>query len=119
MGSLRSDKMWSAPDFSGAMVTGHIDIPSGAQGLDIDTFDTFFRQGLIAQAGRNGLKSAERVKICQGKQDGMRYKVVLHGLVEEIVVGFSDRAYLAEYVRRTETSQDPAAVRSLLSLCAP
>jgi uncharacterized protein YbaP (TraB family) len=119
VGSFRSDKMWSAPDFSGAMVTGHIDIPPGAQGLDIDTFDTFFRQGLIAQAGSKGLSSAERVKICQGKQDGMRYKLVLHGLFEEIVVGFSDRAYLAEYVRRTEVPEDAAAVRSLLSLCAP
>jgi uncharacterized protein len=119
VGSFRSDSMWTAPNDNSAMITGHIDIPSGAQGIDIDTFDTFFRQGLIAQAGTKGLTSSQRVKICQGKQDGMRYQLVLHDVHEDIVVGFSDRAYLSEYIRRTEIAEDPAAVRSLLSLCAP
>lgn len=119
VGSFRSDRMWSAPTGGEELVTGHIDIPAGAQGVDIDTFDTFFQQGLIAQAGSKGVTSSMRVKICGGKQDGMRYKLVLHGVSEEIVVGFSDRAYLAEYVRRTEIPEDSVAVRSLLSLCAP
>jgi uncharacterized protein YbaP (TraB family) len=119
VGAFRSDAMWDAPYGAGVLVTGHIDIPAGAQGIDLDTFDTFFQQGLIAQAGSKGVTSSTHVKICQGKQDGMLYKLVLHGDSREIVVGFSDRAYLAEYVRRTEMPQDSAAVRSLLSLCAP
>ncbi len=119
VGAFRSDARWDEPNGAGALVTGHIDIPAGAQGLDLDTFDTFFQQGLIAQAGSKGVTSSMHVKICQGKQNGMRYKLVLHDTSREIVVGFSDRAYLVEYVRRTEMPEDAAAVRSLLSLCAP
>jgi hypothetical protein len=111
--------MWDAPYGAGVLITGHIDIPAGARGLDLDTFDSFFQQGLIAQAGSKGVTSSTHVKICQGRQDGMRYELVLHGASREIVVGFSDRAYLVEYVRRTETPEDSAAARSLLSLCAP
>ncbi len=119
VGTFRSDLMWTAPDGGQALVTGHIDIPAGAQGFDLDTFDTFFRQGLIARAGSKGVTSSAHVKICGGKQDGMLYKLTLHASSEDIVVGFSDRAYLAEYVRRTEIAEDAVAVRSLLSLCAP
>jgi uncharacterized protein YbaP (TraB family) len=90
VGSFRSDRMWVAPYGGEGLVTGHIDIPSGVQGFDLDTFDTFFRQGLSAQAGNKGVTSSTRVKICGGKQDGMLYKLVLQHTIEDIVVGFSD-----------------------------
>lgn len=50
--------MWVAPYGGEGLVTGHIDIPSGVQGFDLDTFDTFFRQGLSAQAGNKGVTSS-------------------------------------------------------------
>jgi hypothetical protein len=59
------------------------------------------------------------VKICGGKQQGVYAKVTVKQLKEDIVLAVSDRPYLAEYVRKAGVKDDPAAIRSLLSLCAP
>lgn len=49
----------------------------------------------------------------------MYSKVTLPNLKEDLVIAVSDRGYIAEYARGKDIPDDPAAIRSLLSLCAP
>lgn len=111
--------MWVDPQKGGVIITGHLDLP-GLSSIDLDALDAFFHQGLVAGAGAKGVVTPlSRVKICNGKQDGTYSKLKLSTLNEDIVLAVSDRGYLAEYLRRKNASDNPAAIRSLLSLCAP
>lgn len=117
-GALKTDHMWVEPNHEGVLISGHLELP-GIGALDLDTLATLFRQGIIAKAGAQSVQSSNRVKICNGKQDGVLTKVALPTANEDIVLAVSDRSYIAEYIRRAGAAEDPAAARSLLSLCAP
>lgn len=118
-GGFKADTMWVDPQKGGVIITGHLDLP-GLSSIDLDALDAFFHQGLVAGAGAKGVVTpSSRVKICNGKQDGTYSKLKLSTLNEDIVLAVSDRGYLAEYLRRKDASDNPAAIRSLLSLCAP
>jgi uncharacterized protein len=117
-GALKADRMWVDPNHAGALMTGHLEIP-GADALDLDTLDALLRQGMIAEAGAKNVAPSSRVKICNGKQNGIFTKVTLGAVKEDIMLAVSDRAYIAEYVRRSALPDDPAAAHSLFSLCAP
>lgn len=118
-GPFKSDKMWVDPHHSGVIVTGHVDLPGISAG-DLDQLNSGFREGMVAGAGTNGkVGPSKRVKICNGTQDGIYTEITLKNITEDIVIGVSDRGYLAQYVRRTGAAANPAASKSLLSLCAP
>lgn len=116
-GALKVDRMWVDPNRNGVVISGHLEIP-GISALDLDTLDSLFHQGLIAEAAK-GVQPSTRVKICGGKQNGTLTKVTLPTAQEEIVLAASDRGYIAQYVRPNGVAEDPAATRSLLSLCTP
>jgi uncharacterized protein YbaP (TraB family) len=117
-GTFKADRMWVAPTHLGVIVTGHIDLP-GVSSMDLDTLDTLFHQGLVAGAGAKGVQASTHVRICNGKQDGTYSKVTLGAVRQDIVLTFSGRGYLAQYIRPMSVADDPAAIRALLSLCAP
>jgi uncharacterized protein YbaP (TraB family) len=117
-GSFKTDMVWVDPNGGGVVMTGHLEMPSGLGTLDLDSLDTLFHAGIVA--GANAVVSpSTRVKICSGKQDGLYTKVKLATVKEDMVMAVSDRGYLAQYARRGEVVDDPAALRSLLTLCAP
>jgi hypothetical protein len=116
--------MWAGPSRKGIIITGHWDLTNGV--TDLNSFDAVVRKEMIADAGAKNVQPSRPVKICGGKQDGtlttLTMKMASQPLVdatEEVVVAFSDRGYLAQYVRHHGVPEDPAAMRSLLSLCAP
>jgi hypothetical protein len=115
--AFKIDKMWADPNRRGAVLVGHLDIP-GATGVDLDTLDALIHQGLPASADVQ-VQPSKRVKICGGSQDGMYSKITFKTVVEDIVVAVSGRGYVAQYVRSKGQADDPAAVRSLLTLCVP
>jgi cephalosporin-C deacetylase-like acetyl esterase len=110
--------LWVDPKGGAAIVTGHLALPVQGQ-LDLDTLATFLHAGISAASGQQSVTPNKRVKICGGKQDGILTAVTLSKVQEEVVIGLSDRPYLAEYARRTDMTEDPAAVRAILSLCPP
>jgi uncharacterized protein len=121
LGGFKADRMWVDPNHGGAIMAGHIDMP-GISSLDLDSLDALIHVGLAQVAGGKGAQPSTRVKICNGKQNGTYSKVTLTQPVavkEDIVLAVSDRGYLAEYVRRQDVTDDPAALRSILTLCAP
>jgi uncharacterized protein len=118
-GSFQPDAMWAGPKLGGLIMTGHLNLPAGLGTLTLDAFDALFQQGILSKAGAKLVQPSVHVNICAGTQAGTRSTVTLENYTEEIVVTMADRPYLAEYLRRTDTPEDPAAVRALLSLCAP
>ena len=116
-GSFETDKLWANPKGGGAILTGHLSMMPGT--LDLDATANLMRQGIVATAGDQSVTPIKRVKICGGKQDGVLMIVTIDKVKEEVVLAVSDRPYLAEYVRLAGAAEDPAALRSLLSLCAP
>ncbi len=117
-GTFTADSMWVDPN-RGFIITGHLDLP-GISSMDLDALDTFFHQGLVAGVGFKGtVQPSTHVKICQGKQDGTYSKISTATVKEDVVLAVSDRGYLAQYIRPKTASEDPAAIRSLLTLCAP
>lgn len=117
-GTFAVDMVCVDPNHPAAVMAGHLDVPAGSI-PDLDSLDTFFHQGLVAAAGGKGVAPSRRVKICSGKQDGTYATLTIGRVQEDIVLALSDRAYVAEYVRPHGLKDDPAAIRSLLSLCAP
>lgn len=118
-GAFKADRLWVDPKRGAAMMAAHLDLP-GITATDLDTLDTLFHQGLIAGVGAKGsVQLSTRVKVCNGKQDATYTKVKLATVSEDVVLTVSDRGYLAEYVRGKGLPDDPAAIKSLLSLCAP
>jgi uncharacterized protein len=118
-GSLKTDRMWTDPKRHGVIMASHLDLPAGMSAIDLDTFDALFTQGLISDASVKVLQQSKHVKICNGSQDGTLTVISSQTVIEEIVLAMSDRGYVAQYVRRTGIPEDPAAVRALLSACAP
>lgn len=116
-GAFKADRMWVAPDRDGVVMAGHLDVP-GISATDLDSLDALLQQGM-AGAGVKVTQQPTRVKICNGKQDGLYSKLAVASVKEDIVLTVSDRGYLAQYVRRKDAVDDPAATRSILSLCAP
>jgi hypothetical protein len=100
-------------------MTGHLNVPAGLGTLTLDAFDALFQQGILSQAGAKLVQPSVHVTICAGTQAGTRSTVSFEKYTEEIVLTMAGRPYLAEYLRRTNSPEDPAAVRALLSLCAP
>jgi uncharacterized protein YbaP (TraB family) len=117
-GGMKADNMWVDPKHRAVIITGHVDVP-GLSAADLDSFNAIFHQGLLSVTHENGALSSEHVKICGGRQNGIYNKLTIGPMKEDIVVGVSDRAYVAEYVRRKDAADDPAASLSLLSLCPP
>lgn len=114
-----ADRVWADPARGGAILLGHLELP-GISSIDLDTLDTLVHQGMIAAAGSKGsVQPSTRVRICNGTQDGSYSKVQLQIVKEDIVLAASDRGYVAEYVRRKSAPDNPAAIKSLLTLCAP
>jgi len=101
-------------------MAGHLDL-GGMGSPDLDALDAVFHQGLVAAAGAKSTQPSTHVKICNGKQDATYTKLALDSppVREDVVLALSDRGYLAEYIRRKDVADDPAALSSLLSLCAP
>ena len=117
-GTLSTDYLWADPK-RGLIVTGHLDLP-GISSMDLDALDAFFHQGLVAGVGSKGtVQPSAHVKICNGKQDGTYSKISTATLKQDIVLAVSDRGYLAQYMRPKNVADDPAAIQSILSLCAP
>ena len=117
-GPLKKDQAWVNPNHDSAIISGHLDVPS-LSGPDLDKIEALMRKRMIAMAGAQGVGPSTRVKICNGKQDGVLTKMTLPKVTQEIMLAVSDRAYVAEYVRRNSVAEDPAATRSLSTLCAP
>lgn len=115
---MKVDRVWADPKSDAIILAGHLDIP-GISATDLDSFEAIFHQGLLSAANGNGSVSSERVKICGGRQNGIYNTLTIATLKEDVVVGVSDRAYLAQYVRRNNDRDDPAAAAALLSLCPP
>jgi uncharacterized protein YbaP (TraB family) len=118
VGGFKAEMMWVDPRGGAAIVTGHLVVGAAAT-PDLDAIATLLHEGMVAESGEQNVAPNKRVKICGGKQDGVLTSVTLGKALEETAIGVSDRPYLAEYVRRPGAPEDPAAVRSILSLCAP
>jgi uncharacterized protein len=118
-GSLKADMTWSDPKRNGVIMASHIDVPSGSATLNLDAFDALFAQGLLADPSVKVMQPSKHVKICGGTQDGTLTVISSQKVIEEIVLAMSDRGYVAQYVRRIGSPEDPVAVRALLSVCAP
>ncbi|MDP9017858.1 MAG: TraB/GumN family protein [Candidatus Eremiobacteraeota bacterium] len=120
MGGFTADTSWMSP--GGGIVIGHMDTPA-AMPMDLDVVAPFFHQGLVAAAGPNAVQPSKLVTICGGKQKGMytKAKITIGAMKvkEDVLIALTDRVYVAEYVRQVNAKDDPAAIRSLLSLCAP
>jgi hypothetical protein len=124
-GAFKADRLWVGPDHKSVILTAHLDLTDlGA--LDLNSLDALVHQGMIVEAGANNVQPSTHVKICGGKQDGTLTKVTIAStkapavkVIEEVALALSDRGYIAEYVRRDGVAEDPAAMRSLLTLCAP
>jgi uncharacterized protein len=112
------DNSWFAPNGEGMILTGHLAMAAAAL-PDLDAVDVFFHQGLVAIAGADAVQPSKHVKVCGGKQDGLYTTVTIGAAQEDIVLTMSDHVYLAQYVRRSAGDDDPAAMNSLFTLCAP
>lgn len=110
--------MWLDPLRRGVIITAHLDV-EGLNGVGLDALDTFIHQGMVAAAGADAVGSSKRVKICNGKQDALYTTITLKNVKEETVVTLADRAYMAQYVRRKDVPVDAAAMKALMSMCAP
>ena len=121
VGPFKADKMWVDPNRAGVLILAHVDMPlsAGSDHDKLDAIDAGIRKGLAALVGGKAVTESKRVKICNGTQTGMYAKVALPTIKEDIVLAVSDRAYGAEYVRKVATPDDPAALHSLMTLCAP
>jgi hypothetical protein len=115
---FKANLLWADPKGGAAIVAGYFTLP-GVAAQDLDTVATLIHDGIAAEAGQENVTPAKRIKICGGEQDGVFLNVTLGKIREEIAIGISDRPYVAEYVRGVDAPEDPAAVRSILSLCAP
>jgi hypothetical protein len=118
VGAFKADMLWVDPKGGAGIVTGHLVLGALAT-PDLDAVATLLHDGLAAVSGPQSVGPNKRVKICGGKEDGVLTSVTIAKVLEEIAIGVSDRPYVAEYVRQVGTVEDPAAVRSILSLCAP
>jgi uncharacterized protein YbaP (TraB family) len=119
VGGFKTDRMWIDSNHRGIIIAGHLDLP-GISANDLDALDSLFHQGLVEGAGaKSQVQPSTRVRICNGTQDATYTKIKLSTVAEDIVLTVSDRGYLANYVRRRDIPDDPAAIRSILSLCAP
>jgi hypothetical protein len=94
-------------------------VPAGVDTFSLDTFDALFQQGLLADSSVKVIQPSKRVKICNGTQDGTLTIISTQKIIQEIALAMSDRGYVSQYVRRAGVPEDPVAVRSLMSLCAP
>ncbi|MGB6985537.1 MAG: TraB/GumN family protein [Candidatus Aquilonibacter sp.] len=112
------DNLWADPRGDGIIVTGHLAMAAGAL-PNLDAVDVFFHQGLVAIAGADAVQPSKHVKVCGGKQEGLYTTVTIGAAQEDIVLVMSDHVYLAQYVRRAAGDDDPAALKSLFTLCAP
>ncbi|MBV8723719.1 MAG: hypothetical protein JO078_11590 [Candidatus Eremiobacteraeota bacterium] len=121
VGPFKADKLWVDPNHGGGLLLAHVDMPlsAGSDHDKLDAIDAGMRKGLAALVGGKAVSQSKRVKICNGTQTGMYAKVALPTIKEDLVLSVSDRAYVAEYVRKVGTPDDPAALDSLMSLCAP
>lgn len=119
MGGLKTNMMWSDPKGRGAIVEGYVDVPPGLATFNLDTFDALFQQSLLADNTVKVIQPSKRVKICSGTQDGTLTVISAQKVIQEFVLAMSDRGYVAQYVHRLGTPEDPAALRALLSVCAP
>lgn len=117
-GQVKVDRMWLDPLRRGVIITAHLDV-EGLNGVGLDALDTFIHQGMVAAAGADAVGSSKRVKICNGKQDALYTTITLKNVKEETVVTLADRAYMAQYVRRKDVPVDAAAMKALMSMCAP
>ena len=118
-GAFAADMMWGDPKLNGVMMAGHLNLPSSLGTVDLDTLDALFQQSIFSDGSVKVLQPSKRIKICDGAQDGTRIVVSYKNVIEGIVLAGSDRGYVAQYLRRSGIPEDPAAIRSLLSLCAP
>ena len=118
MGPLKTETMWVDPNGGGVLLTAHLDEVSAAT-QDLASMDALFHQGMVAAAGDKNVTPSTRIKICGEKQDATYTKVTLENVKEDIVLTFSGRAYLVEYVRKVTATDDPAAIRAMRTLCAP
>jgi hypothetical protein len=118
-GSLKTDMMWSDPKHHGVVMASHMDVPGGPGSISLNTFDALFQQGLLSDSSVKLVQLSKHVKICNGTQDGTLTVISSQKVIEEIVLAMSDRGYVAQYMRRMGSPEDPVAVRSLLSVCTP
>jgi uncharacterized protein len=117
-GTFHIDEVWADPNQHGVILAGHIDVPGGASVLNLDTIGGLLQKGFSASAASTKVQPPAHVKICGGKENGLYFK--LSGkLNQDIVVGTSDRIYLAQYVRQSSIPDDATAISAILSLCAP
>lgn len=118
-GPFKADMVWVDPNRNELIIAGHLDLP-GISANDLDALNTNFHQGLVAGVGPKGVVEAStHVKICGGKQDGTYTKLQVASVNQDVVLAVSDRGYLAQYIRAKNTPDDPAAIKAMLSLCAP
>jgi hypothetical protein len=117
-GQVKVDRMWLDPLRRGVIITAHLDV-EGLDGVGLDALDTFIHQGMVAAAGAGAVGPSKHVKICNGKQDALYTTITLKNVKEETVVTLADRAYMAQYVRRKDVPVDAAAMKALMSMCAP
>ena len=117
VGGFKADSMWLDPKGGGAIVTGHLAMPTATS--DLDAVASLVHDGIAAASGADAVTPAKRVKVCDGKSDGVAMSAALAKVSEQIVIAISDRPYVAEYVRANGAAENPAAARALLSLCAP
>jgi uncharacterized protein YbaP (TraB family) len=119
-GAFAVDDTWGDPKARGILLVGNLTMPAGGVlPRDLDAFDAFFHQGLVAAAGGGAVQPSKHVKICDGKRDGLYTTVTVGVEKEDIVIALSDRVYFAQYVRPSGNTDDPAAIQALLTFCPP
>lgn len=117
-GTIKADLLWYNPNGWGILMTGHFDLTEPGA-TDLATAYALMHREMIAAAGAGGVQPSTRVKLCGGKQDGTLTKVTIKTYTEEVVLAVSDRAYMAQYTRPTDSAENSAAMHSLFTLCAP
>lgn len=117
MGPIKVDHMWVGPDRNGVILLAHLDL-EGLGTMNLDSLGSFLQQGLGSSPGST-VQPWKPFKICGGKQDGLATTIVTPSTQEDLVIGMSDRGYLAQYVRHAGVPADPAAVNALFTLCTP
>ncbi len=115
---VKLDALWVDPAGHGTLVASHLDMPGGNAGLDLDAFGAMLQMGMGAAPGVTKVSPYTKIKICGDKQDGLYIKSVGAKNVD-VVAAISDHAYQVQYVRSGSIADDPAALRALLTLCAP
>lgn len=116
---MKSDGMWALPG-KGAIISMHADT-FGMK--DVSQYAAAMRKGLELMGGPHSVVAFKATSVCGGKQKGWYAEVHLtqgaQHIVEKMTIALSDRAYIAEYVRAAAAQDDPAAIASIMSLCAP